>query len=336
MKFVEFMDKLKTDPRQIFVLTGEEFFFINQAKKKILDRIFPNKDDLENGLTRVDDMKPADLIVSAETVPFFSERIAIMLEHTTIFKDSDSKDKSIDQLAKLFERLPATTFLIFVSESKLDKRKKIFKTIEKSAMILEADPIRPWEIEPWLISRIRELNLSFDKDALEYFLTATSGMDPVSLNFLNGELEKLTLFVEKNRVTKKNLEEMFSSLPEVSNFALNEAISEQNLSKAIFLLRRQIKDGNFLPLIVGLLTRHIRQLLQAKLLIKSGVTGRNLAKPLELNPFIAEKLGSVAKKFSEENLKSSLLILYDADYLLKTGEAGAEVLEEVIIKLCRK
>ena len=336
MKFVEFMDKLKTDPRQIFVLTGEEFFFIDQAKKKILERIFPNEDDLENGLTRVDDMKPADLIVSAETVPFFSERIAIMLEHTTIFKDSDSKDKSIDQLAKLFQRLPPTTFLIFVSDSKLDKRKKIFKAVEKSAMILEADPIRPWEIEPWLNSRIRELNLSFDKDALEYFLTATSGMDPVSLNFLNGELEKLTLFVEKNRVTKQNLVEMFSSLPEVSNFALNEAISEKNISKAIFLLRRQIKDGNFLPLIVGLLTRHVRQILQAKLLIKSGVTGRNLAKPLELNPFIAEKLGNVAKKFSEENLKSSLLILYDADYLLKTGGAGAEILEEVIIKLCRK
>ena len=61
-----------------------------------------------------------------------------------------------------------------------------------------------------------------------------------------------------------------------------------------------------------------------------------MAKPLELNPFIAEKLGQAAERFSEKMLKMAMLELIDADYKLKMGQAGEEVLEHAIILLCRR
>lgn len=335
MKFQEFIKNLETSSRQIFLLGGEERYFIDRAKEKILQKIFPNPKDLELGLNRVDDMNPSELIVSAQTVPFFSEKSAILLEHTNIFKDSDSKDKSIDRLVKFFEKIPATSFIIFVTDSKPDKRKKIYKAVEKSGLILESDPLRPWEIEPWFNEKIRELSLEFNKDAREYFLSAIAGLDPISLNFLSGELEKLPLFIEGKLVTRENLEEIFSSLPEISNFALTEEISKKNPRRAIELLRRQIHDGTFLPLIVGMLAKHVRQLILAKIWIKRGTKGKSLGKPLEMNPYVAEKLGQTSAKFSIDTLEESYLNLCDADYLFKTGGAGAELIEEVILKLCR-
>lgn len=65
-----------------------------------------------------------------------------------------------------------------------------------------------------------------------------------------------------------------------------------------------------------------------------GVRGRALAKPLELNPFIAEKLGQAARRFSDAQLKDAYLSIVDADYLMKTGQGGNELLEHIIIGLC--
>ena len=65
-----------------------------------------------------------------------------------------------------------------------------------------------------------------------------------------------------------------------------------------------------------------------------GVRGKALGQPLDLNPFIAEKLGQAAQGFDETTLRAAFLELADADYLLKTGQAGPELLEHAVITLC--
>ena len=65
-----------------------------------------------------------------------------------------------------------------------------------------------------------------------------------------------------------------------------------------------------------------------------GVHGKALGQPLELNPYVAEKLGRAAQTFDEDTLRAAFLELADADYLLKTGQAGPELLEHAVILLC--
>ena len=98
---------------------------------------------------------------------------------------------------------------------------------------------------------------------------------------------------------------------------------------------RQLADGTYFTVILVLLTRHVRQLWQAQVLQAKGIRGKALAKPLELNPYIAERVGRAAAGFSAQALKNGLLELIDADYTLKTGQAGNEVLEHAIITLCQ-
>ena len=97
---------------------------------------------------------------------------------------------------------------------------------------------------------------------------------------------------------------------------------------------RQLSDGTYFTVLLALLARHVRQLWQARLLMAQGVRGRALAKPLELNQFIAEKLGQAARRFSDAQLKDAYLSIVDADYLMKTGQGGNELLEHIIIGLC--
>ena len=161
-------------------------------------------------------------------------------------------------------------------------------------------------------------------------------MQQVSLAYLDKEFDKLALYTTERRLTKKDLLQVFSSIPEVSGFAMVDAVSAHDVKRALQLLQRQIDDGVYMPLLLGLLVRHVRQLWQTRTLMGKGLRGRQLAGPLELNPFIAEKVAKASQGFTEGTLKKAFLDLAEADYLLKTGQGGPELLESVIIDLCRR
>ena len=161
-------------------------------------------------------------------------------------------------------------------------------------------------------------------------------MQQISLSYLDKEFDKLALYTKERRLTKTDLLQVFSSIPEVSGFAMVDAVNARDVKKALQLLQRQIDDGVYLPLILGLLVRQVRQLWQVKSLMDKGLRGRQLAGPLELNPFIAEKTAKASQVFTEAALKKAFLALAEADYQLKTGQGGSELLANVIIGLCRK
>ena len=232
--------------------------------------------------------------------------------------------------------MPPYSYVIFESAEKADKRRKLYKTIDKAGAVLEAEPIRAWNINDWLQGKLQELNKDLDREAYAYFSGAVSMMQQISLGYLDQEFNKLALYTKERHITKKDLQQVFAGLPEVSAFSMLDAISAHDMRKALQLLRRQTGDGVFLPLILGLLVRHVRQLWQAKTLMSRGVRGRALGGPLEMNPYIAEKLGRASQTFSEAQLHEAFLLLADADYRLKTGQAGPELLEQAVIGLCRR
>lgn len=347
MKFGEFMAKLRRGVPHAMLLAGEEPYYIGKAEAAILGALLPEEAERGAAVQVLErDPSPTELAELLETVPFLTEKSVLVLRGTELFREKKSaateddapkgkaKDKAMERLLAAIADMPETNYVIFESGAKADKRKKLYKAVEKAGAALDAEPERPWTIEPWLRGKLAEMGRSFDREASAYFMSAISVMKTISLTFLDRELEKLALYTDAARFTRADLERAFSSVPEVSGFALYDAISERDVKKAISVLERQIADGTYLPLILAGLVRHVRQLWKAKRLTARGVRGKALGQPLEMNPFIAEKLGRAAQGFDEETLRAAFLELSDADYLLKTGQAGPELLEHATILLC--
>ena len=348
MNYAEFMASLaKGEPPHVFLLAGEESYYVRRAEEAILRRLLPDTEDRADALIRYEEMPPLDaLMESLETAPFFTDKIVVLVRDAAIFraakkKDGDadaptSKDTAADALiARLADLLP-TTYVIFTLGSKPDKRRKLYQTVEKHGRVLESEPVRPWTVENWLNGRLREMNRSMHREARTFFLRVVSIMPTISLAFLDRQLEKLTLYTDNPQFTEDDLRAAFSEMPEVSVFALMDAVSARDVRQALDLLARCRADGVHFTVLLALLVRHVRQLWQAKRLLMSGTPPKGLGKVMGLHPFIAEKLGNHAKAFSESTLHSAVLALADADYLLKTGQAGDELLEDALIRLCRK
>ncbi len=345
MKFGEFMASLqKSELKHVYLLAGEEHYYIEKAREKLFAQLFASPQEQAGALQKLTGVLDTDDLVGLiETTPFFASKNVLLLQDTSLFKENkeegDSKkpgkDKKMERLLATLADMPEFSYVIFVQNGKADKRRKLYKVIEKCGAVLEAEAVRAWNINDWLQGKLQSMNKDMDREAMAYFSGVVSTMQTISLEFLDKEFDKLALFTKERQITKDLLTKVFAGLPEVSVFAMLDAISERKAKKAMQLLRRQLNDGTYFTVILALLTRHVRQLWQAQTLQKQGIRGKALAKPLELNPFIAEKLGRAAMQFPEAVLKRNMLELIDADYFLKTGQAGEEVLEHAVIDLCR-
>ena len=346
MTYTEFMASLaKGELPHLFLLAGEEPYYTARAEDAILRRLLPDAAARADALIRYEEMPPIETLMEAlETMPFFTDKTVVVVKDAAVFRAgkkqeedaAESKDTSTDALTALLTALPPTTYAIFTLGAKPDKRRKLYQTVEKHGRVLESEALRPWNVEQWLNIRLREMNRSMQREARTFFLRVTGMMQSISLTFLDHQLEKLLLYTDAPQFTEADLRAVFSEMPEVSVFALMDAVSARDVSRALDLLARCRADGVHFTVLLALLTRHVRQLWQAKRLLMQGTPPKGLGKVMGMHPFIAEKLGGHARSFNEKTLRDAVLTLADADYLLKTGRAGDELLEDALIRLCRK
>ena len=343
MNYGELKASLRTKgPQHLYLLAGEEGYYIDKAEKDILQKLFPE------GYTR-DDIQVLDesatvtsLVASAEAMPFFTDKNVILVRWNKLFKAAKAEasaskgDKSEEALLKLLADIPEFTYIIFTYYGKADKRKKIYKAISSYGCILESELLRANNIDGFVQSKLQELNKQMDREAYEYFIAAISSMQTVSLSYIEQELDKLALFLGKasNKICKDDVVKVLADVPEISGFAMINAIAEHKVARALQLYRKQQESGVYFTLTVGLLARQVKLWWLAKSLGSKGLRGKALASTLGQPPFLAEKLAREARGFTENNLKQSLLALSDTDYLLKTGAGDIMELEAVIIQLC--
>lgn len=353
MEYKDFLKALNNGKLpHVFLLVGEEEYYIDLARKNIIAKILPKDAPFTSVQVLASEVTMHELLTELETVPFFSNKKVLIVKDTKIFstltlnKKSNTssyankehktkKAKTLEEkLTSILANMPQEIYIIFETKTNIDKRKNITKIILKNSLFLEANNLRPWQIDTWLNDKLQELNATMTKEAREYFLQLIFSMPTISLYFFDSEFDKLNLYSKNKVFTKKDLETVFSSVPEVSTFSMLDAIAAKDKNLAISILTRKIREGVFLPLLITSLAKQIRELVACKILIKKGVSKYDLGKQLGLNPYIGRKLGEKSINFSENVLQDAFFALGKADFFSKTGLGGEEILEKIVLDLC--
>ncbi len=165
-------------------------------------------------------------------------------------------------------------------------------------------------------------------------------------------------------ISSRVIDEMTQRAPHDTVFDLTDAIGERRGAKAIALLRELLESGEAPELMLSLLVRHLRQLLQARTFLDAGFAldsglarkippalaaqlpkdGRdNLALALQSSSWMARRLSTQARQFSVPQLEAALQHALEADLMLKGIEgdggfeskrAGAASMEILVARLC--
>lgn len=346
MDYVTVLEQIKKNQiKPIYLLYGEEAYFIRQIEQAVIKAVLA-PDEMDMNLVILErEPTTNELMALIETVPFMGGKNVIVVRGTSLFRqkkagsgeETEGIDTAADRLLQLVATMPDYVHVIFSTSDKADKRRKLFKMVEKYGVTVEVAPLKAKDVRGWLASKLGELNKKMASDGMEYFLGIVSLMSKVSLGFLHNELEKIALFTGKRIIiTQQDLVTIMSAIPEISVFAMIDAVSQKQVGKALQLIGEQLEAGEHPLKLISLLARQVRMMWQAKEMATRGYSSRDVAEKLGLVPFIGEKMLKQSKNFTVEILKQTMVSLATADHDLKSGRTNPMVLEEIIIAMCRK
>lgn len=294
--------------------------------------------------------------------------ISKILARSTTDKTPGSSTPVADTAQLLQETLQAgipTDNILMLLAEEVDKRKKLYKYIKKSFVIvdLSVDTGSSFQARKKqtavLIEQanqiLRGLGKSMSPQVMEQLLERV-GFYPVAVTI---EIEKLALYVgNRSNITLEDLNTMVGRTRQDALFELTQAIGEQHIDAALVVLSRLLENGNHGLAILATLRNFTRKLLLFRALAGQERYGirpnmpanlfqskclpllkenQSWQKELSAHPYAVYMQFKTAASFSLAQLRSWLEIILEADMKLKGSPLATEtVLQHVILTMTSK
>ena len=159
--------------RRVYLLCGDQDYLRVQNRDRLKKALLGDGDKMNLCVFTGADTDMTQVIDQADTLPFFADRMVIVLDNTGILsKSPKGGDSRGDQLAAYLDRAPETTHFV-ISEGEVDKRKKLYRAIEKEGFILPCENLDDETIRRWTFSLFQKEQLNIRPETLSDFLELT-------------------------------------------------------------------------------------------------------------------------------------------------------------------
>lgn len=316
--------------KPVYFLAGEESYYIDLITEYIQENVLPESEKAFNQIILYgDDTNIASIIDTARRFPMMSSHQVL------IIKEAQSL-KKLDDLIIYLEKPLLSTILVFNYKYKtIDKRTKLFKTLESNGIYFESGRVRDYLIPAWIERYLMLKGIKTDPSA-SAMLTEYLGTD---LHKIVNELDKLiiTLPAGKPFITTALIEKNIGISKDYNNFELQKAIGEKNILKANMIVHyfaNNPKDNPITLSIVSLFGFFSKLLTFHYLTDKSK---NNVAAVLKVNPFFVKEYENSATKYNVSKTMQiiSLLRIYDlkSKGFGDTGTDPGDLLKELVFRM---
>lgn len=307
--------------KQIYLLYGEERYLRRQYRKKLQHALCAEGDTMNVHFYSGKEIPVGEIIDLAETLPFLAERRVIFISDSGLFKSGGEK------LAEYLTAPCESTFFVF-TESEVDKRSKLYKTVNSNGHAAEFAVQDEASLIRWIGGMLAKDGKKITESTVRLILTkAGTDMDNLQM-----ELEKLVCYcMDRDVVTDADVEAVCTTRVTNHIFDMINAIAEKNQKKALELYYDLLALKESPMKILLLIARQCNLLLQAKELKQKGHDMRAIASKLGMAPFIARKYTDQAAKFKTSTLRAALRQCVDAEVAVKTGRMNDVMSVEILI-----
>ena len=300
----------------IYFLMGEEAYYIDVISDYIESNVLAEDEKGFNQMVMYGkETSILDIVSNAKRYPMMAERQVI------IVKEAQNLIKTIEQLVDYAKNPQPTTVLVFNYKYKtLDKRKALYKTLSKSAVVFESKKIYEDKIPSWIQNALRAKQITITPKAA-LMLTEFLGND---LSKIANELNKLEFVVgDQKEVTPEIIEENIGISKDFNNFELQKAIGHLDHKKAYQIVNYFAQNSKQHPFV---LTISILYMYFTKLMKLHTVPDKNpgsVAKALGVNPYFVNEYIAVSRNFPMKRISGVLQTLRTYD--TKSKGVGANL-----------
>lgn len=307
--------------KHFYLLYGEERYLRRQYKDRLQKALCGDGDTMNTHFYEGKDVPVGEIIDLAETLPFLAERRVIFITNSGLFKSGGEK------MAEYLTEPNETAFFVF-SESEVDKRSKLFKTVQSKGYTAEFAVQDEATLKRWVAGVLAKDGKKITENTVQLLLSKTgTDMDNIQM-----ELEKLVCYcMDREVVTDADVEAVCTTRISSHIFDMINAIADKQQKKALELYYDLLALKEPPMRILFLIARQCNMLLQAKELKSRGYDNRTIGSKLGVPPFIAGKYLAQAARFSSSTLHSALQQCVEAEEAIKSGRMNDMMSVEVLI-----
>lgn len=316
--------------KPIYFLMGEEPHYIDKISDWIEDNVL---DESEKGFNQMvmygRDTTIEDIIGAAKRYPMMAEKQVI------IVKEAQDLSRTIEKLESYAAQPQPTTVLVLCYKyKKLDKRKKLHKTIQKTGVIFESKKLYENEIPTWIARVLKSKNYHIEHKASQMLVEFLG----TELSKISNELNKLMLILPENStITDKHIEDNIGISKDFNNFELRKAIGDKNVVKANRIINYFADNPKNNPIVVTIALIHS---FFTQLLLFHGLKDKSkkgVAQSLKVSIYFVDDYFRAAKNYPMRKVAQIISYTREADMKSKgvgaTNASHPEVLKELIFKI---
>lgn len=307
--------------KQIYLLYGEERYLRRQYRQKLQAALCSDGDTMNVHFYSGKDIPVGEIIDLAETLPFLAERRVIFISDSGLFKSGGEK------LAEYLSSPCESTYFVF-TESEVDKRSKLFKTVQSKGYAADFTVQDENTLKRWIAGTLGRDGKKITENTVQLIISKTgTDMDNIQM-----ELEKLVCYcMDRDVVTDADVEAVCTT--HISNhiFDMINAIADRKQKAALELYYDLLALKEPPMRILFLIARQCNMLLQAKEMKLKGHDNRTIGSKLGVPPFIAQKILNQASKFKTSTLRRAVQQCVEAESAVKTGRMNDMMSVEILI-----
>lgn len=309
---------------------GEEPYYIDRISDFIAENVLSEE---ERGFNQMviygRDTNIEDIVSNAKRYPMMAERQVV------IVKEAQDLSRTIEKLVDYAANpQPTTVLVVCYKYKKIDKRKKLHKTVSKTGVIFEGKRLYENQVGDWIMKTMKSRGFGISPKAAQ-MLVEFLGTD---LGKIDNELQKLQLICpEGTTISPEIIEENIGISKDFNNFELRKAIGEKDSLRAHRIINYFAQNPKDNPLVVtiSLLFSYFSQILQYH-----GLNDKSkgaVAKQLKVNPYFVSDYVTAARNYPMKKVSRAISLLQETDVKSKgVGAANVsqgDLLKELLVKI---
>ncbi len=323
--------------RNIYVLQGEEPYFIDRLQQMIIDTaLTEDQRDFNLSLYYGNTANVREVISACQQYPAFSQYKVVVVREAQLIAKQPGHKNDLDLFASYAEKPLPSTILVICHKGGALKSKPFTDALKaaKSGVVFSSNKVREGrDLESMIVSYANSLGCSIDSKATS-MLADHIGTD-ISRQF--SELDKLAILTQDNNITPLLIERNVGISKDYNNFELEDALARRDAAKAFRIVdyfERNPKNNPSLRVIAMLFTFFAGTLIASTSRDKSPEAVMSLAGAS--STYRARKFLDATRMYNTRSLVNIISYLRECDTRIKgIGSRQNEyaLLKELVYKV---
>lgn len=278
------------------------------------------------------------LDTDAGTVASECRSYPMMAERRLVVVKEAQSMKTLEDLATYAsDPMESTVLVILMHGALADKRRALYKNVQKKGVVLVSDALRDYEMPQWITSFYKSRGLDIEPAAAA-LLAEYAGTD-MSRIMLETEKMQKNLPEGTVRVNAADIEKNVGISRQFSIFELTKALSYMKAEKALKIAAYIGNGPKFMLLLATApLYTHFYRILkyEAALLKNPAMSKADRAKLLGVNPYFMEEYDVAARNYPIRRCMKVISLLEEYDFKGKGGGSGEASQGDLLMELVSK